>query len=444
MLASLHVCLMCGASTVHNWYDAPNDESMITDTCTIPGSICGPEDGSWPRPFTPLDMPQAWNKLSQVSGPESLGYSTGGVQWRADALNFQPFCSAKSQDRYAMQRLNIRGRIWTLTAVFDGHLGDATVHHAAYHMPIIVREFLEEMDLKHGGRAVPPPLIADMFSIAIRSFDDAIANDVLELFPGGLEVAMRMPDEHIQSILNDQLWGGKNFEKARLCMYGTTALVALVDPDHKNLWLANLGDCQGVMVSETASQEWSYEVLTKVHNGENEHEVERVRREHPGEPECVVDGRVLGAIAPFRCIGDTPFKQPPEFTRRILYNLFPGNTDTSPWEEFLVRNITPPYISATPEVIHFPLDPSEGSLRKYLILCSDGFTDICGQQQRNVVERWLRSMDSSSGSTLGSENMALQLLWHGLGGDSVSVSKVLTLDLEVPWLDDITIVVQSL
>jgi hypothetical protein len=27
-------------------------------------------------------------------------------------------------------------------------------------------------------------------------------------------------------------------------MYGTTALVALVDPDHKDLWVANLGDCQ--------------------------------------------------------------------------------------------------------------------------------------------------------------------------------------------------------
>lgn len=410
----------------------------------IPGSICGPEDGPWPRPFTNLDAPEAWNRLSDSSNPESLNYGTGGRRWRADALNFQPCRGAKSQDRYAMQQLDIRGRIWTLTAVFDGHLGDATVHHAAYHMPIIVREFLEEMDVKHGGRAVPPPLIADMFSIAIRSFDDAIANDVLELFPGGLDTAMRMSDEHIQSILNDQLWGGKNFKKARLCMYGTTALVALVDPDHKNLWLANLGDCQGVMLSETAPQDWSYEVLTRAHNGGNEQEVERVRNEHPEEPECVVDGRVLGAIAPFRCIGDTPFKQPPEFTRRILYNLFPGNTDTSPWEEFLVRNIAPPYISATPEVTHYPLDPSQESLRKYLILCSDGFTDICGQHQRSVTERWLRTIDSPSDSTRGSENMALQLLWHGLGGDSVGVSKVLTLDLEVPWLDDITVVVQSL
>ncbi|KAG6332779.1 hypothetical protein ID866_6314 [Astraeus odoratus] len=423
--------------------DAEDQPPSLAWYDEIPGSLCGPEDGAWPRPFTKLDASEAWNGLSAASGPRSLDYGTGG-RWRADAINFQPFPGAVNQDRYAMQRLDIRGRTWTVTAVFDGHLGDATVHHAAYHVPIIIREFLEDIDLKHRGRVVPPPLIADVFSSAIRAFDDAIANDVLELFPGGLDAAMRMPDEQIQSILNDQARGGKNFKRARLCMYGTTALVALVDPDHKNLWLANLGDCQGVMVSETAPQVWSYEVLTRVHNGENAHEVERVRREHPGESECVVDGRVLGAIAPFRCIGDTPFKQPPEFTRRILYNLFPGNSNTSPWEEFLVRNITPPYISSTPEVTHFPLDPSQGSLRKYLILCSDGFTDICGQHQRHVVERWLRSMDTPGDASQGPSNAALRLLWQGLGGEPVGVSRTLTLDLDVPWMDDITIVVQSL
>lgn len=42
------------------------------------------------------------------------------------------------------------------------------------------------------------------------------------------------------------------------------------------------------------------------------------------------------------------------------------------------------------------------------------------------------------------DNMALKLLWQGLGGDLVGVSKVLTLDMDVPWLDDVSIVVQSL
>lgn len=82
-------------------------------------------------------------------------------------------------------------------------------------------------------------------------------------------------------------------------------------------------------------------------------------------------------------------------------------------------------------------------MRKYLVLASDGFTDICGEAQRSVIERWLQCVESGS-EGCETDNMALQLLWQGLGGDLVGVSKVLTLDLDVPWLDDVSIIVQSL
>jgi pyruvate dehydrogenase phosphatase len=81
----------------------------------------------------------------------------------------------------------------------------------------------------------------------MTSFDEAIANDVLDLFPGGIESLSTLSNEYIQLVVNDFHHGGANYKKARLCMYGTTALVALVDPEHENLWLANLGDCQAGM-----------------------------------------------------------------------------------------------------------------------------------------------------------------------------------------------------
>jgi pyruvate dehydrogenase phosphatase len=56
-----------------------------------------------------------------------------------------------------------------------------------------------------------------------------------------------------------------------------------------------------VLVSLDASDEWIVDMFTTVHNGDNDVEVERVRNAHPGEPECIVDGRVLGALAPTRC-----------------------------------------------------------------------------------------------------------------------------------------------
>lgn len=102
-------------------------------------------------------------------------------------------------------------------------------------------------------------------------------------------------------------------------MYGSTALVALVDDTHENLWVANVGDCQAsaflfliflvhnlrvflVLVSPKGSDDWDIQILTEAHNGDNEAEVERVRREHANEPECVIDRRVLGALHPFRCM----------------------------------------------------------------------------------------------------------------------------------------------
>jgi len=50
------------------------------------------------------------------------------------------------------------------------------------------------------------------------------------------------------------------------------------------------------------TKDWKVEVLTTSHNGDNDAELERVRESHPDEPECVVDRRVLGALAPTRCM----------------------------------------------------------------------------------------------------------------------------------------------
>lgn len=125
-----------------------------------------------------------------------------------------------------------------------GHLGDVTVEHVAHHLPIIVRDFLREAnEATHAGNYTPES-ISDLFTKAILAFDDAIAHDVLDLFGGSVDNLANYTDAEIRQTINDQHLTGENWRKARLCMYGTTALVALVDPDHKDLWVANLGDCQ--------------------------------------------------------------------------------------------------------------------------------------------------------------------------------------------------------
>ncbi|KIK71005.1 hypothetical protein GYMLUDRAFT_33110 [Collybiopsis luxurians FD-317 M1] len=462
----------------------------------IPGSRTDPHDGPWPRSYTILQEESIWRELRLLAKPQSTQFNAQ-KGWRADSVNFQPSPTTRTQDRYVVKQLEISGQFWSLTGVFDGHLGDVTVDHVAKHLPLIVGEFLQNAFDNERSRLNDPVFISDCFSRAIIAFDDAIAGDVLDLF-GGLDGLSNYTDAQIHQIINDQHKGGTNYRKARLNMYGTTALVALLDPRHENLWIANLGDCQAILVSPRGSSDWDIQVLTQAHNGDNDAEVARVRSEHANEPEAVIDRRILGALHPTRSLGDTPFKQPPEFTRRILYNLLPGFQDTSPWEEFLVRNRTPPYISTQPEISHVSLNNVENStpessfaipltlLPRFLILCSDGFTDLCSTEgQEKIISDWAHdvvafpsqtdegidrsninnilpmspsvssnphspfgSPASSGPSTPGyeSRNMALRLLRRALGGDDrASVSRVLTLDMpEYAWIDDTSIVVQTL
>ncbi|KAJ7184502.1 phosphatase 2C-like domain-containing protein [Mycena filopes] len=421
----------------------------------LPGSRCTPEDGPWPRAYYLLDEAEIWEEFEQFADPSSLLFSAE-KGWRADGVNFQPAPDLPTLDRYVLRQLNVRGRLWTLTGVFDGHLGDETVAHVAHHLPIIVEQFLQEfLDTPDSFHQVTPAFISGLFSRSIIAFDDAIAGDILNLF-GGPDRLDRYSDQEIRDIINDQDKGGDNHKKARLCMYGTTALVALTDPEHENLWVANLGDCQAVLVSPKSTEEWDVEFLTTEHNGDNDAEIDRVYREHPGEPECVVNRRVLGALAPFRGLGDVPFKQPPSFTRRILYNLHPGFADTAPWERCLARNLSPPYISASPEITHRRIGPPPPSSctaqpqpLRYLVLASDGFTELCRVAGRErVLAAWAQGEAASAAhppAGQGNSNLASRLLRQALGGeDRAGVSCMLTLDMEEQWVDDTAIVVQTL
>lgn len=122
----------------------------------------------------------------------------------------------------------------------QGHLGDLTVEHTAYHLPIIVKELLSSSPPE---RLQDPVEVSRILSDSTTSFDHAIAGDILNVFPGGIRALADMPHSTIQAIIG-QNTDPQLLKKARLCMYGTTALIALVDPDHQNLWVANVGDCQ--------------------------------------------------------------------------------------------------------------------------------------------------------------------------------------------------------
>ena len=139
----------------------------------------------------------------------------------------------------------------------------------------------------------------------------------------------------------------------------------------------------------------------------------------------------------------------------MLYNLYPGVPDPTPWETFLARNRTPPYISSVPDVVHRRLPPrnsSSGAGRSFLILATDGLSELYdGAGRAEMAADWAHcvaeaaSASPEAPTSAKGENLALRLLRRALGGeDLMSISQMVTLDMDTPWMDDTTIIVQAL
>lgn len=244
---------------------------------------------------------------------------------------------------------------------------------------------------------------------------------------------------------------------------------------------------RAVLATRGSDGHWASELLTTCHNGSNPAEIQRVLAEHPGEPECIGKGRILGALAPFRsecapfrpdlylytltsrhpAIGDQPFKQPPAFTRRILYNLEPTYADIAPWETVLRLNATPPYISNEAEVVHRRLvrgggvapegeGPGRWNGSQFVVLCTDGLADLYEGIRLSPTAATRRFVDvvssalghpsaSASASSSARPNLAKRILQDALGGDDVdAVCRMVTVQSDEAWMDDVTIAVQLL
>lgn len=207
--------------------------------------------------------------------------------------------------------------------------------------------------------------------------------------------------------------------------------------------------------------------MSSNHNGNDQGEVTRLRLEHPGERNVISDDRVLGAIAVTRgnclmfvcisaalisltlAIGDHVFKLPPIYTTRILANTKPGFRLRSKLADFLPLNITPPYLSNIADVKHVKLDSSEKDGR-FLIMCSDGLTDLYMYDSDDQNLTTLEEIADYIVTVVGNRadprsNAALYLLRDALGGDDEDkVSRFLTVEMIDKWMDDVTVLVQSL
>ncbi|PBK73781.1 protein serine threonine phosphatase 2C [Armillaria solidipes] len=395
------------------------------------------DDARWM--YTLFSEPDLTNELARLASATSHGST--------DSVSFQPSPNPEcySQDRYVVQDWHLSTGIWRFHAIFDGHAGEETADYAVEMLPSIMKQHIQDFLDNH--KDYSSASISDVMVNAISSLDNTIAHDLLEIFPDP-QALDSLSDAAIKDIINDSDRGGQNINKVLHCMRGTTVLVSLVDPTRTHLWVASLGDCQAVYGRQDESGAWDAILLSSNHNGTESSEVERIKQEHPDEPECVLRNRVLGAIAVTRALGDHEFKLPRVYTERVFLNAVPGFRTQQSVEQFIKRSFTPPYVSNIADVRHLTLEPSS---RACLVMCTDGLMDLFEGESRDggtldiaaLGRRWLEII----GPTVWTEgtNAALHLLREGLGGtDEEKVSQMMTVERTDRWMDDTTILIQRL
>ncbi|KAG8724824.1 hypothetical protein FRC09_013524 [Ceratobasidium sp. 395] len=394
-----------------------------------------------PWPFRRLAEPELTNELERLANANTSTASGA----RVDSVWFQPAQGEndRSQDRIYEGICQAPGQSWSLVGVFDGHGGEECSDYASKYFPKHVEQALSSST---------PDNIESSIIEAFVSFDNQILDQVRSVIPDPSALAS-MSDGDLDARINDQELGGANYQKVILNMRGTTALISLLDDHRKNLWVAGLGDCRAVLGIQLSDGHWEARDLIAPHNGSNATEIQKVKDQHPGEPEVTRNNRVLGAIAVTRAFGDAEFKLPAEYTWQVFLRANPGFRVHSSVEDFTKRNITPPYMNAVPDVVHVDLeaDLASSSIPRFLILTSDGAVDehvlkLLGRTESESFQKWVEliggQLDKQTENEEGTQprNLAVDVLREVFGGSNEDlVSIFLTLGMESKWIDDTSI-----
>ncbi|KAF7971213.1 hypothetical protein HWV62_21612 [Athelia sp. TMB] len=347
-----------------------------------------------------------------------------------DSVSIQPCTATRNQDRCVVETWDLLGGSWFFSAVLDGHCGHDLVDYISHTLPSSIRSALQEA--LDGGKDISPDTVKSLLSKALVNFDHSIKSEFIKKFSGGVEKADSRNKTQVQASLDE-----KHMIAVR-CSQGAALIIGLVDPGRKNQWIANLGDCQAVYARKSPVGSWNAILVNALHDAENPLEIDRIRREHPSETECIVDKRVIGFLTPTRAIGDTWLKLPAIYTRSVFVEVnsdIEANVDT-----YAKRIITPPYVSSIPDTYHHVIESPED----FVIMFSDGLPDLYDETDpQTLAEHMVAVVGRALSSSNRSRDLSVNLLKDALGGEDLeAMSLRLTLESEEQWMDDTSIIVQ--
>ncbi|KAF7301115.1 Serine/threonine protein phosphatase 2C [Mycena indigotica] len=337
-----------------------------------------------------------------------------------------------SEDRYYTEDWKLLNGIWKLAIVLDGHGGTATVDFVLERLPSMLKLALESA-LQKGSATVDDATLTNMMSKTLIDIEEEIKNDLLSLIPTDPDALAKFD---AAAALQDSP-GNLNVKLKRV-LSGTTAMVALIDPD-KRVHIASVGDCDAFLCFLAEDGSWDSRHMGFAHRCTNSAEKARILAEHPGEPDCISSWgvpRLLGLHTLSRAIGNTYFNLPVNVIQVI------GAGRGEDFEQsFLDLVKTPPYLSNVPEVAHDHIDT-----QKFLVLASDGLETVVRRKLPSdpVSIGKLCGAAATKGQTAG-RNLAGEILFEAMGGDSEGNIVVPAIEGKLKGrLDDATILVISL
>lgn len=261
------------------------------------------------------------------------------------------------------------GKTWMAWGVLDGHAGWQTADLLEKQLVPFVRHGLDK--IKSPSDQISDEKVSDTIKKAFINLDESILKTAVEASQGNLP-------------LQDKL---ANLAPA---FAGSCALLSIYDPTTLKLHVACTGDSRAVLGQKNAEGKWEAIPLSVDQTGDNQEEIARLKKEHPGEEEIVAGGRVLGIMVS-RAFGDSRWKWPVDL-QKDLKKKFDGPSILMPKYKIL----TPPYLTAEPVVTSTKIDPSKPS---FLIMATDGLWDnLSSQQAVDLVVKWIEKPTALSKS----------------------------------------------
>ena len=282
--------------------------------------------------------------------------------------------------------------------------------------------------MPHSGWTTSAKLRQTLVTFVARELNDTYRASSLTPSPDAVDAAikkgfLKLDDEIVHQSVQKVMQANNKIAAAELlapALSGSCALLSFYDSRSKLLRVACTGDSRAVLGRRSDSGKWTATPLSVDQTGSNPEEAARLRKQHPGEPYVVHQGRVLGGLEPTRAFGDASYKWSRETSDKLKQQFFARS----------VRPIlkTPPYVTAEPVITTTKVEPEKGD---FVVMATDGLWEmLTNEEVVGLVGKWIESQRSApGGGASGSPTSQFNAVWTRIFG---SRDKGANLPVETP------------